>query len=490
MKKIVNVIVVIIVSLSIFFLGFNYTTSASPNIFYQVYLDGETLGVIGSKQELENYIDKQNKKFKEKFGVDTIYAPNGLEIKKIETYNTSVLTVKEIYEKIAKKQPFTIKGYQFIIKYNDENNEKEDVIIYTLTKEIFDKAVENTIETFVGKDRYDLYLADEQAEITETGTIIENVYVDDNITIKQINIPVDYNIYTDSASLANFLVFGENPTVTKYTVKIGDTIEDVAFNNEISVEEFLISNPSFSSSKNLLFPGQEVNIGITNPQLSVVTEEYSVKDQEIAFSTEIEYDENKAIGDDEVVQNGENGLERITQRLKYVNGTINYVTPISKEELKPAINKIIVKGDKYIPTVGSTKNWLWPTNSGYTITSDYVYRINPISGQRELHAAIDIAGVGYGSPIYAVTNGVVSESAYRTQDGNYVCLNHNNGYYTCYAHMSKRNVVKNQTVARGQVIGYLGQSGWATGPHLHFEVWVNGRPWYGGRRINPWLMYQ
>ena len=79
--------------------------------------------------------------------------------------------------------------------------------------------------------------------------------------------------------------------------------------------------------------------------------------------------------------------------------------------------------------------------------------------------------------------------SYRYQDGNYVCINHNNGYYTCYAHMARQAVKVNETVERGQVIGYVGNSGWATGPHLHFEVWI-GKPWNGGRRINPWTMYR
>ncbi len=489
MRKLLGFITIGLLTFFVALLAFNYKVNSNPNLFYQVYLNGKVLGTIGSKAELESYIDKKNKEYKEKFGVKTVYAPNGLQIKKIETYKGNTSSVKDIYNKIAKTDPFTIKGYQFILKKNKDIENDKDVVIYTLSKDTFNKAVESTINTFVGTENYKNYLEKNQTEINETGSIIENIYVDDEITVKSVNIPVTENVFTDSSTLAKFLVFGNNTEQKQYAVKVGDTIDDVAVANQISVEEFLISNPNFTSAKNLLFPGQVVNIGITDPQISVVKEEYVVKDQEKAFATELKYDSNKVLGDDEVIQQGENGLERITQRIKYVNGQINYVDPISNVEIKPTINKIVLKGEKYVATVGGTSNWLWPTRSGYTISSDYIYRINPITGGRELHAAIDISGTGYGSPIYAVTNGVVSEVGRRYQDGNYVCINHNNGYYTCYAHMSRQAVKLNETVERGHIIGYVGSSGWATGPHVHFEVWI-GKPWNGGRRINPWTMYR
>lgn len=483
MKKLILIIFILFITIITVYLSFGYRRDSNPNTFYKVYLNGEVLGTIKSKSELEKYIDKKNVKYKKQYHTKKIYAPTGLKIRKVSTYDNKLISVETIYQKIAKKASFTISGYQFSIKKEDKTK-----VIYVTDKKIFKKSLEKTIKTFVGEDDYRAYKNKSQVEIDTTGKKIENVYISDNITIKKTKIPVTEKIYTDEEELSKFLLFGTTEDQSKYIVKEGYTIEEVAFNNQISTEEFLISNPNFTSSKNLLFPGQEVVIGFTDPQVSVVVDEYVVEDKEVKFQTDYQYDENRIQGDDQVIQTGENGLERVSQKIQITNGQITYVNTVEKEELKPSINQVIILGEKIIPSVGTTSNWQFPTNSGYTISSDYVYRINPVTGGRELHGAIDISGTGMGSPIYAATNGVVSESTSRTQDGNYVCINHNNGYYTCYAHMLKRNATVGQVVSRGQVIGYVGKSGYATGPHLHFEVWVGGRPWNGGRRINPWTM--
>ena len=484
MKKVLQIVIFAIFVIAVGYFGFNYKTVKTASSLYKVYLNGEVIGIIESKKELEDYIDSRSDEYKKTFGVDQVYAPNGIQINKMETYSDSVDSVEYIYNIIAKKAPFTISGYEWNIKSDDKV-----ITVYTLSKEIFDEAIDNTFSTFVGADKYESYKNETQAEIDTTGEIIEDVYVGNTITVKKTNISVEETIYTESSDLAKFFLFGTTETKKTYTVKIGDDISSVSFNNGISVEEFLISNPGFTSSKNLLFPGQEVIIGITDPQISVVVVEYAIEDKEVAYAQEYQYDENKSTSEETVLQTGENGLERVTQRTTVVNGVINSVDPIAKEVLSPVINEIIEKGKKVVSGVGSAYNWLWPTNGGWTITSDYAYRINPFSGYRELHAAIDIAGTGSGSPIYAVTNGVVYFSEYQYEAGNYICINHNvNNYYTCYAHLIKRLVVKDQVVERGDIIGYMGMTGSATGVHLHFEVWI-GKPWMGGYRISPWLKY-
>lgn len=478
MKKVSTIILILILGSVIFLLGFQSKNSEAPNTYYQVYLDDQVLGTIKSKKKLEKYIDQKGNYIKEKYNVSNVYSPNGLEIRKVTTFDDELSDVSKVYEKLEELKPFTIKGYKFSIK-----KEKDTEVIYVTDKEIFRKALEKAVTTFVGEDNYSLYLNDEQIKIETTGTYIDNVYIDETITIKETRIPVNEIIYNDVDELSQYLLFGSNYEAKTYTVKLGDTIETVSFNNKINVEEFLIANPEFTSADNLLYPGQTVSIGIVNPRVSVVVETTNVKDQELKYSVEEKKDATMLIGDEQVVQKGENGLERVTIKTKKVNGTTSYVATVSKEELKPMIPRIVKVGSKYQSNVGGAY-WSWPTESGWVITSNYAWRYNPFSGYREHHKALDISGPGYGSKIHAVNNGNVITAGWHYSYGNYVVINHNNGYYTLYAHMSRLNTKVGAIVGRGQVIGYMGATGDATGPHLHLEVWVGGAP-YQGINVNP-----
>ena len=462
---------------------FGFKSTSLPNNYYRVYLNKELLGTIKSKEKLDNYIDKNGDYYKKKFGVDKIYAPKGIQIKKVTTYETSVNSVSTIYNKISKKADFTLKGYVFSIKKVDSNDKVHIQRINVLKKNVFKKAVNTLIDTFIGEDKYKAYITDKQIKIESTGENIQNVYVDEDITFKESLIPVSEKIFTDSSDLAQFLLYGENSKESIYEVKTGDTIENVAFNNKISPEEVLLSNSDLNGKNNLLYPGQKLKISETNPQISVVEESYVVKDIESQFRTEEKYDDNLVIGDEKVEREGANGLDRVSQKVKKVNGTIVYVDLQNKSVLKDPVNKIIVKGNKYIPDVGSLTNWGWPTDSGWTLSSNYGYR--SMWGSRELHTGLDVAGTGYGSRIYATNNGRVIIAEYHYSYGNYVVIDHNNGYMSVYGHMSKIAAKVGQVVARGDVIGYVGCTGSCTGPHVHYEIW-KGQKY---NHINPATLY-
>lgn len=496
-KSVFFIIAAFMISFSVFFMG--YVRNLEPQEVYKVYLKGKEIGLIYSKEELNDYIDKEQELIKEQYGVDKVYAPNSLDIVKEITYSKDISSVSSIYEKIKDIEPFTIKGYVVTIKGVEEQTEDdekkiktEDKKIYILDKKVFEESVQATAMAFVGEDRYKAYESDTQQEIKDTGIYTENIYIKNEIVIKECNISVEEQIFLDTESLSKYLLFGTLDEQKKYSVKVGETIEDISFNNKLSVEEFLIANPQFSSADNLISKGQTVVLGVIKPAFKLIEEQHVVEVQDKKYSTKIEYDEDMYVGKEKVKQKGKNGKIKVTKKLQLENGAIISAVIADSEELEASVDKIVVKGKKKYysggsePITGSapapTGTWYWPTNVPYVISSPYGYRWG------KLHEAVDINGTGYGSPIYAANDGTIIEAGYRYPNGNYVLINHNNGYYTIYAHMSHLNVSNGQTVKIGQKLGGMGRSGLATGTHLHFGVY-KGHPWRGGFSINPMRLY-
>ena len=116
--------------------------------------------------------------------------------------------------------------------------------------------------------------------------------------------------------------------------------------------------------------------------------------------------------------------------------------------------------------------FIWPATSTL-ITDYYGWRTHPIWGTQKFHSGVDI-GCGYGTPIFAAASGYVEIAGDAGGYGLAVQINHGGGYTTFYAHNSSLAVSPGQYVNQGDVISYCGSTGWSTGPHLHFEVMING----------------
>ena len=112
---------------------------------------------------------------------------------------------------------------------------------------------------------------------------------------------------------------------------------------------------------------------------------------------------------------------------------------------------------------------------GAPITSGFGPRVHPIYGDVRMHTGIDF-GASMGTPIRAAADGIVVSAGPFGGYGNATVIDHGNGLATMYAHQSQIIVSAGQRVSRGQVIGYVGSTGFSTGPHLHFEVRVQGTP--------------
>lgn len=493
-----KILIIFFISLSIFLLIFSNKKNNSPKVVYTVYLDGKSVGTIASRDSFDSYINAKEEELKKKYDVDTIYTPKGVEIKKNITYSNSIDSNEKIYNKIIEKRNFTIQGYQITITSTNEE-ESNSINIYTLNKEIFDKAIVDTIKAFVDEEDYEKFLNGTQDEIKDSGSMIENIDLLENIVYREAFIDTDEKIFVDEKELSNYLLYGSFNEQDKYVVKPGDTIESIANDHKLNVKEFLIANPDFTSENNLLYENQEVNVGLINPLISVAVDVHSVGEEEREFDTEFQYDSTQYVGYQETIREGENGLYKVTRKSQYINGQLSSGTITNSAEIKPPVNRIISKGEKYAPEIADLTYWAWPTEKPYTITTYYQYRWG------SFHSAIDIY-VGYGSPIYAANNGVVAvvkggcapgNTRCNGGRGNYIVINHNvGGYYTMYMHLNSIYVSEGQTVARGQKIASMGNTGYVVptpsaynpygGTHLDYSVHI-GSP--EGYTINPLNLY-
>jgi len=173
------------------------------------------------------------------------------------------------------------------------------------------------------------------------------------------------------------------------------------------------------------------------------------------------------------VQEGDT-IFKYTSKYKVPTDLIMEVNELETNELTPGM-KIFLPGVRYnnIERAYVLGEAFDKPVRGW-ITSRFGYRRDPFSGKHSFHTGIDIA-CRYGSPVYAAQDGVVLYAGYRIGYGRVIILQHRFGYKTVYAHLSGIRVSGGQRVRRAQIIGFSGNSGRSTGPHLHFEVWHKSR---------------
>ena len=146
----------------------------------------------------------------------------------------------------------------------------------------------------------------------------------------------------------------------------------------------------------------------------------------------------------------------------------------SQRKLREQAAKAASSSGSGAKTASAAGYYSWPVPSCTYITSRFGYRVHPIFGTTKYHSGVDIAA-GYGATIQAAAGGTVSIAEYSDSYGYYCVIYHSNGTTTLYAHMNAQPCVSvGETVSAGQTIGYVGSTGWSTGPHCHFEIRVNG----------------
>lgn len=489
-KNIIITILLTAIVLGLYFVDRIYKTNYDlASAAYMVYLNGESIGLINDGDELYNLINHEQEEIRNKYQVDGVYPPDGFELVEINTYHENFTSVNDIYNQIAELDDFTIKGYTVTIKFPEEEK-KEDITINVLTKEIFDKAIRNFITAFIDEKELTNYIEGTTPELTGIGQVINTMFFNETITIKEGYISVNEKIYTDVESLSQYLLFGPDAKMDSYVVELGDDIESISEEHNLNPQEFIIANPQYRNVDTMLTVGSKVNVTLLAPIITFIYEVYRIEESVTRYDTKVEVDETKDENYSEITTPGVSGITLNHENFQVKNGEQSSEIKITHYDvIREKVDQIKTVGKKkttsggggyisgsYVSTDGY---WGWPTNQPSVITSKYQIRWG------RLHEGMDISGTGYGSPIYAIADGVVTKvakscsSCAQWANGNYVVVKHDNGYYSAYLHLSGFTCNVGDVVTKGQQIAKMGNSGLAYGTHLHLGLYTGGEPFAG-----------
>ena len=251
-----------------------------------------------------------------------------------------------------------------------------------------------------------------------------------------------------------------------HTVQSGETVSGIAYKYDTSVSAIQEANPELIPEKIKI--GDEITVSASVPTLSVketVVESYT---RAVGYETIKEKTDDLYTTQSRVKRAGVNGEAAVVAEVVYVDGAEQDRLILEWENITEPVDEIIEVGTKQPPKKAATGRFMRPAN-GY-ISSRYGYRKN----MGDFHTGVDFAGPT-GTPIYAADGGKVTYAGWKGNYGYCIFIDHGNGYTTVYAHCSKLLAKVGQSVAKGETIARVGSTGRSTGPHLHFEIRVNGQ---------------
>lgn len=412
-----------------------------PGFVYRVFIEGEDVGTVASLEEytqvLEGLLAAEEAEigFNLKF-VEDISAVRELQFKpKTEEI--------DIEAAVAARVSYSTIGWAVLIN-------GEQMLI---------TATEADAEAVLAQ------VANHYTHDANNCTLVSAEVVDDVAICSMEVTPEDIWPVKESV---DFLVQGAEKSDT-YVVAKGDNLWSISRSVNMSQSDIEKANPCLKNS-NVLQIGQVLNLVCVEPKLHVRTVEDVTRKEAIAYSSKYSYTNKLWANQAKVTTAGVAGKRTVTYRIEYDNNIeVKRKVVDSQVESQP-VTRVLEQGTSKWPSA-ATGMFRWPLNTG-NISSFFGNR------SRGYHPAVDIAAPT-GTPIYAAAAGTVVVSMRGSTYGNYIKIDHGNGYETLYAHASARLVSAGQWVAKGQMIGKVGSTGRSTGPHLHFEVWRQGA------RINP-----
>ncbi|WP_186576886.1 peptidoglycan DD-metalloendopeptidase family protein [Aquibacillus kalidii] len=433
-----------------------YASESELDTIYHVYMDGEHIGKVDSKEVIDQYIDQRinnltqsNQEYSYTFEEEISYVSE--TVFNPVASNEKVLNLLE-EELTVQVNAFELKVGNNVVGYFKDQTTAEDTIKQLKLKYV-DKEILEALEQPQSGDENALALGDSK---------VIDVQLSEKVSVSSKKVSEDQLLTKE-----NGLKLLEKGTLEdkKHIVDEGEVLGSIADKYNLTLKKLMELNPKLNEDS-LIQIGQEVNVTEYKPFVNVVVKKEELVEETIKHEKEVVSSDELYKGDTKVKQEGQDGAKEVHYALETVNGKT-----VNKEVLKETVTEepvkeIVIKGTKVVPSRGSG-DLQWPAVGGF-VTSHMGSRWG------SYHKGIDIAGVSNRS-ILAADNGTVVSAGWDNGGyGNKVIIDHNNGYRTVYAHLSSISVNAGQTVEKGSKIGVMGTTGNSTGVHLHFELYKDG----------------
>ena len=262
------------------------------------------------------------------------------------------------------------------------------------------------------------------------------------------------------------LVTKEQETQIIYKVVSGDTLSQISLDNNIPMDELVAINDALEDENTIIRIDQELIITVPEPELSILWKEEQVYTED--YEAEVQYIPNDGWYTTQRVtrQEPSAGRRKVAATIAYKNGQEIGREILMEEVYAEAVPKIVERGTKIPPT------YIKPISGG-RLSSGFGARSAPTKGASTNHKGVDWA-TPTGTTVVASNAGTVVHAGWASGYGYAVYINHADGRQTRYGHLSKVLVKTGQTVSQGERIALSGNTGRSTGPHLHFEIRING----------------
>ena len=405
---------------------------------YEYAYNGRTLGIVKEQRDVLEILEMVSEELSLEYGSSIVIDPEtDITFKPVISYGKDIDDADTVLRRFTYMGDIQAQAFAIVV-----NGER----IATVESEKIAQDVLDSIKAMYTKDSDAKY---------------EYVGFAEDVKIEPYNTTLA-NVSSKSAALKKIKSGGQQEVT--YTVKSGDTLYGICDKLGVNLQELKKMNPKIKDTMTL-HVGDKFVTQQEIPLITVETVEVSVFAEAIDYKTVTKESSKYYKGETVVTQAGKKGKARVTARLTKHNGVTVDREDLSVETIKKPVNKIVVKGTKAVPAKKGTGTFMRPVNVG--VYAGYGMRWGRI------HYGLDYAAPT-GTPIYAADGGTVTSAGWSGAYGYTIVIDHGANKKTLYAHCSRLFVSAGTKVYKGQHIAAVGSTGRSTGPHCHFEIFING----------------